>query len=207
MLKNFVEFFFGFQRRLGHIIRFNTRPKTIDETVAAHSYYVGLYSLILAEYLEKKGVKINKEQTMRRALLHDLEECVAGDVMTHVKDDEEINRIYNKLAIFSVETTFEKLPEYIRKFLMSEWHEFNNESSIEDWLVEVADDLSGVIYCKEQCNVGNKYFDIILQNYMYRLKKLVKGSELEDLYYAIEKNINNTNETKLDMHYNEDIDK
>lgn len=203
MLNELTEFLFGFQRRLSHIIRFNTRPRTIDETVASHSFFVTLYSLILAEILEEKGIKIDKLKTVRRALLHDIEECVAGDLMTHLKQDPDVKKVYDKIALYSVQTSLKKLPKKIRNIFLEEWKEFSKGESKEDWIVEVADDLSGIIYCQEQVLVGNKFFKIILQNYLNRFSKLVSGTELDELSEMIEEGISSNVGVNLDMKYNQ----
>lgn len=196
---NIGKFFFGFQRRLNDIIRFNTRPKTINETVAAHSFFVALYVLILAELLEKRKVKINTSVAVRRALLHDIEECVSGDVMLKLKNDPEMKKAYDKIALFSAESALAELPEDIKSNLLQEWRTIEvSPDTTETWLVHVADSLSGVIYAKEQVNVGNKYFEIILDSYLNRLHNLVEKSELEDIYDAILAEINRGEETKLD---------
>jgi len=200
-MNNIIQFLFGFQRRLSNIIRFNTRPRTTDETVAEHSFFVALYVLILAEVLDKKGVKIDKLKAVRRALLHDLEECVAGDVMTHVKDDGALKRAYDKIALVSVNMALDKLPTDIKDFFTNEWIDFNKGESNEDWLVDVADDVSGIVYCKEQMNLGNKYFDIILTDYLSRLGDKVRGTDLEDFHTALLEETKVDSETKLDVKY------
>lgn len=193
-----TQFFVGFQRRLGNIIRFNTRPRTQTETVAAHSFYVALYALILAIIVEERGKKIDHKKTLVRALLHDLEECIAGDVMTKMKQDPDLKDAYDKVSKLAAYTALSGLPENIRMYLFSEWS--NHKEGDEGWLVNVADDLSGVIYCKEQINLGNKYFIQIGEDYLTRIKKKTENTILSDLYDSMKKSFETDSETKLDSY-------
>jgi 5'-deoxynucleotidase YfbR-like HD superfamily hydrolase len=80
---NLKELLVGTPTRLRYVVRFSTCHKVHPENVAEHSYYVALYAMWIAdwvEYNEKLEIELDVEQLLRGAILHDLEEAVSGDV-------------------------------------------------------------------------------------------------------------------------------
>ena len=53
-------------------------PRT--ESVAAHSFGVGVVAMLLVDELASRGVKVNSERVLRMALLHDWAEARIGDM-------------------------------------------------------------------------------------------------------------------------------
>jgi 5'-deoxynucleotidase YfbR-like HD superfamily hydrolase len=182
--KYLYDFALGSSRRLNNLVRYNTRHRTTVENVASHSFYVTLYSLIIADMLMAKGQKLNVQQVLVRALIHDMEECVAGDVLKHVKDDEDMNRAYDKIANMSIDSVLSVLPEGLISMLKKEWENVKDDS-IESWVVNIADNIGGIVYCHEQCTMGNKYFEHIYQDYISRLNRLVDNTILQDIYTVL----------------------
>ena len=86
--KKISKFLFH-ERTLGNVIRFSAKRRLKDETVAEHSFHVALYYMILADLEEKFGNKVDKEKLLKAALLHDLEECMTGDIIFHFKHSNE----------------------------------------------------------------------------------------------------------------------
>jgi len=175
----FYDFLFGSSRRLNNIVRFNTRHRSLSENVASHSYYVALYSLILSKILIQLGEKVNVEKVLTRALLHDIEECVAGDVLKNVKADPEMKKAYNKIAELSAKSVLSPLPPGIKNSLFSEWR--HQLEGTEGWIVDMADELSGITYSREQLQMGNNYFKTIFADYQKRFRDLVENTILQDL--------------------------
>jgi 5'-deoxynucleotidase len=188
-MNNFAKFLFGYHRRLGSIIRFNTRIKFFDENVAAHSYYVTLYTMIICKYLNSIDVnKVNAEKAITIALVHDIEECISGDIMKHVK--LKMKNAYEEMSKFTADRVFKNVPDAIKKSLIEEAYEFEhgtNDSIIEKKIVKIADDICGIIYCKEEVDLGNKYFVKILDDYMKRLKiRCSEFAPFKEMYDSIE---------------------
>ncbi len=52
------EFLDGQVRRLSNIQRYNTTPRISDESVAEHSYFVALTSLVLCDHLIGEGFSV-----------------------------------------------------------------------------------------------------------------------------------------------------
>src|SRR4030095_1433454 len=63
--------------RTGWMLR---RLPSGTESVAAHSFGVSVTAMLLADELNRRGVAVNLEKTMRVALLHDWAEVRVGDL-------------------------------------------------------------------------------------------------------------------------------
>lgn len=177
MLNEFVKFLFGHNRRLNHVIRFSTRLKNYNENVASHSFYVSLYSIILADIAKELGYKINLEKLIKGSLFHDIEECASGDVITLFK--KQMRKAYTKLSEMSILTVLKDLPEKQKKEYSEIWK--NHSNGIEGWIIRIADDLEGLIYCQEQLDLGNSYFIDIRNDYFKRINKSVTNTKLKNL--------------------------
>ena len=47
--------------------------------------------------------------------------------------------------------------------------------------IDVADDVEGIVYSQEQINLGNKYFEEILEKYLEHLNKKIENTELSSI--------------------------
>ncbi len=197
-MKNFGKFVLGFNRRLSNIERFNTRPRIQKESVATHSYFVSLYASLLADYAIKQGQTVDVAKAIKKALLHDIEESVAGDVKKPIK--ALMLDAYNKIADISVKTILEHLPDEVKdEYLDLALHTpETGEGDFESLIVSIADDISGVVYSKEEMNMGNNYFRHVLQDYMKRLRKKCDGTCFEGMYEDLEKELISNNEIFCD---------
>ena len=164
-MKNLVNFLKGSSRRMNFITRFNTRVKTYGEPVSAHSFYVTVYVYIIGNILKKNGYPIDVECAIKKALFHDLEECMAGDILTPFKVLFE--KEYDALCSTSMDTILHDLDEDIKTDIKSHWKDA--KTGFEGTLVNFCDDLAGYIYCDEQIKTGNTYFHDIRDDYFSRL--------------------------------------
>ena len=76
-----VDRLFAFFERLktmSSIQRFGTLPMIQSESVAAHSFNVAIFSLLIADYDET--LQLDRELLLRKALFHDFEETVLSDI-------------------------------------------------------------------------------------------------------------------------------
>ncbi len=194
-VNDFVNFIFGHNRKLNNIIRFSTRLRNFDENVAAHSFYVSLYCIILADILENKGVKVDKEKLLKGALFHDLEECASGDVITTFK--KEMKEAYTKLSRLSIISVFCKLPTELKEEYVKIWEQ--HEKGVEGWILDIADDLEGLVYCQEQIDCGNLFFVDIRNDYFSRIDKNVKDTELSELTMCLKDLLLTENKT-IELH-------
>lgn len=190
----FTNFLFGPNRNLNQIIRFNTRQRSYDETVAAHVYFVSLYSLILADIAISNGQSVDVEKVLRYALLHDMEESSSGDIIRTFK--VKMKEAYKKLSLIAVNRILHKLPSQIKLRYVDTWaimEEHHQGRDIEIQIVNIADELAGIVYCIENECMGNKYFKTIRENYFKNLQAAVKNTPFEMLPKEIEKYISKSN--------------
>jgi 5'-deoxynucleotidase YfbR-like HD superfamily hydrolase len=73
----------GDMRRLSYVDRFASIPVTIKENVAEHSYWVAVYSLMIHRAASPTDFHI--APILSYALVHDLVECVSGDLVRTFK--------------------------------------------------------------------------------------------------------------------------
>lgn len=168
--KKFIEE----EKKLDRVIRFSATTRIKDESVSEHSFHVALYSMILADLEEKifKN-KVDKEKLLKSALLHDLEECLTGDIIydfkhTHKNLTKEIKKISKKFF----EDLMKKLPEKISKEYISLWQTAKDKKKIEGKIIEAADKLEGLIYALNEFTLGNRAFKPVIENYKKQLKAL-----------------------------------
>lgn len=73
----------GDVRRLSHVVRFSSIPVAVSETTAEHSFWVALYAVMI--HLELGGKPEDIGAVVLGAVVHDLPECVTGDVVRTLK--------------------------------------------------------------------------------------------------------------------------
>lgn len=79
--------------RLAAIFRYSTLPTIHRESVAEHTCFVALNSYAIALDLRRRGFKIDIEQVLRSAVVHDIDEALTGDfIRTFKYSDAELTR-------------------------------------------------------------------------------------------------------------------
>lgn len=182
-MSNFARFLIGPHRRISRVIRYATRLRLFDETVAEHSFYVVFYSLILAQILEEKGVPVNKEHVVMKALVHDLDEGVSGDIIRIFR--QKLKGQFEQLNYESMKYILQDLPTTIKMPYLTQWKDKFN--ALEGFIVSVADDISGLVYCKEQLELGNKSFKSIYNSYLKGVLNKIKNTSLSFLKNDLKK--------------------
>jgi 5'-deoxynucleotidase YfbR-like HD superfamily hydrolase len=177
-MDNFIKFLFGSNRRISRVVRFSTRPRLVDEYVSTHSYYVTLYALIISKMLIEKGIKINLESVLTRALVHDLDESVSGDIIRIFR--ERLSDELEELCQEVMKGILKGLPYKIFNYLLEEWNlKFIN---IEGKIVKLCDNIAGWAYCEEQIQMGNKIFIAVSTDYLKRILVDTFNLGVEELY-------------------------
>jgi len=74
----------GDVRRLSAVVRYSSIPISVPENVAEHSYWVSFYAMLIHSVMRPDDHKIIGALALR-ALIHDLAECVTGDVVRTFK--------------------------------------------------------------------------------------------------------------------------
>jgi len=168
--KNFLQE----ERKLDKIVRFSAQMRIKDESVSEHSFHVALYSMILADLEEKifKN-KINQEKILKTALLHDLEECLTGDIIYDFKHtDKKLTKEIKKISQKFFKDLMKKLPEEISREYLTLWSSAKDKKTIEGKIVEAADKLEGLIYALNEFSLGNKEFKKVIKGYEKQLKEI-----------------------------------
>lgn len=163
--------------RLSTLERFNTRPRVSRESVAEHSFFVAIISMILSDYIIEydDSILFCKENVITMALLHDLPELEYSDIPHDVKNKiPELKDLLQKH-----ETNFFK-SEYNRQSYM-----FLTENKIiEAQIVHLADILAVRYYAEREISLGNSYFHSIKNENESRLYEFIESVKDEDLAKA-----------------------
>lgn len=168
-------------RRLNHIRRYSSIPVIRQENVAEHSFWVAFFSKIIGEYAICKFGEdtINIGILLSKALLHDIEESITGDIIRTFK-------YHNKDIAYEI--NFTSL-EIIHKFIQDSFIEEVSEKILRDWehskdatnegkIIKVADMLCSIAYCIEEKKLGNKFMISVMQD----TKKYINKLKEETLY-------------------------
>ena len=141
--------------RVSHVTRYSSQPVILKENVAEHSFYVALYALMVAEYLEDVSIDIGT--LLRRALCHDLDESVTGDFQrkfkySHPELKETISKYGGKFMCAMLED-YEKV---VGDAIYFDWHDAKDDTT-EGQIISVADYLAVVAYIIREHRLGNRY--------------------------------------------------
>lgn len=144
------------------MVRYNPWPKHNTETVAAHSYYTALFTMLLCDELKVSSQV--KAAALKIALLHDLPESITNDITHDAK--KEMPEVCQCLD------EYEK--KYFKKHFPKQYDEMYDES-FEDYriaraIVKAADILSVIQYCDNEVQLGNKAFEPLLEDAHERFK-------------------------------------
>lgn len=164
---------------LCYIERCSNTPHIRSYSVAQHSYYVALYAMLFAD-LENDRVREEGErlfgkkdyyplydtfEVIKKALIHDLEESVTGDILYPVHNE---NIDFKKLLIqvrekCVDEEVFRELPKNIRKYYIRLWRT-SKDGTKEGVLVACMDKFEILMFAIQELDMGNQAFRIIYDN-------------------------------------------
>lgn len=148
--------------RLNSITRYNNSCRLKNESVAAHSFYVAIFTLLLAD-MYKLSTK-DKLDAITMALLHDLPEIEINDI-TH--DTKVKLGLYKMLEEYEDEFYNKNFPEY-RELMLSKGKSKK--------IMDLADILSVKQYALNELQLGNKSERIqqIIADTEVRINELIK---------------------------------
>lgn len=125
------------------------------DNVATHSFYVTLYSRIVADIIKWQGPM---DYVMWQALIHDADETITGDVIgpakKHIVDED-------KAREFIDSQMEEKMPGIIDLSERMEATDVQHDEAIR--IVHVADKLDAVLFLIGQHRMGNKVVDYCIE--------------------------------------------
>ena len=132
------------------------------ESIADHCYRMTLLSMVLADTLVAKGMKLDTEKVMRLSLLHEIAEARIGDipftVLTYIP--EEVKETGERNAVTSMLEKFGSIGKWYQEL----WEEFEKNETIEAKLVRAADKLELMIQVLEYEKLGYQSLNQFWEN-------------------------------------------
>ncbi|XP_045150428.1 5'-deoxynucleotidase HDDC2 isoform X2 [Echinops telfairi] len=129
--------------RTGWVYRNVEKP----ESVSDHMYRMAVMALVT------KDDQLNKDRCVRLALVHDMAECIVGDIAPadNVPKEEKHRREKEALGQLT-----QLLPEDLRKEIYDLWEEYETQSSAEAKYVKQLDLCEMILQASEYEDLENK---------------------------------------------------
>lgn len=144
-------------KRLDYVIRYSSIPALYQESVSQHSFWVVLHSCGLHRVLSRHmNVEANVQelQILRKALIHDVGECVSGDLVRTFKySNPDLTKIINVAEDAMVE---KYLPEGIKAIITSSESPNEQDHKYEKAVVKAADFVSLFHFMNREHARGNR---------------------------------------------------
>jgi len=156
-------------RRLASIERCSNTPHIQNYSVAQHSFFITLYTKMFADLenlqhnLKGYAGKINTHKAIEMAMMHDIEECVTGDLLYPFKHGVGISEDTKKQLSTAInhvidthvnEELFRELPNEIKTAYIRLWSRAKNDG-LEGTLVEAMDKFEILIFALSEMEMGN----------------------------------------------------
>ncbi len=126
--------------KLKLVFRNTTTSPDRKESTAEHSWSAAMITTILMNELKKEFGDIDELKTIKLALIHDIVEIYAGDVMAF---DIEARKEKEKTEKEALQKLMIIYPEFGNQ-LANLWHEFEEKESIEAKIAKAADAICPV---------------------------------------------------------------
>uniref|UniRef100_A0A8B9XBT3 5'-deoxynucleotidase HDDC2 n=1 Tax=Bos mutus grunniens TaxID=30521 RepID=A0A8B9XBT3_BOSMU len=129
--------------RTGWVYRNVQKP----ESVSDHMYRMAVMALVT------KDEHLNKDRCVRLALVHDMAECIVGDIAPadNVPREEKHRREEEAMKQLT-----QLLPEDLQKELYELWEEYETQSSAEAKFVKQLDQCEMILQASEYEDLENK---------------------------------------------------
>lgn len=155
---NLRELLTGGPARLRYVYRYSTARVQHPETVAEHSHFVALYSLLIGKWVQyTQGYDVDMARLLERAIIHDLEEAVSGDFPRPFKySTPELRAMLERASSAAMTQLVNKVTGVctpISARLIETWHDAKDDT-IEGRIVEFADFLGVMSFMMEE-KAGN----------------------------------------------------
>lgn len=179
---NLRELLAGRTSQLRNIVRYSNGPRHHDESVAEHSYYTAFYALVMCEVLRKNKVHVDTNLAIRKAVLHDLDECISGDFVRSFKMSRPgLCEAIETAAASQIPELF--LPILQNDSVMSsslaeEAATGKGKDCLEGQVVAFADFLSVLAYAIQEVDTGNA----AIVRHLVGLTKYLKSFQKLELF-------------------------
>jgi len=137
-------------RSFNDIERWQTYEVTRAETLGEHTTVVCGLSWILASAHDTA----DPQQAVEKALWHDLEESVTGDIPRWVKREDTLSEAIEDTESVAIDRIVDDLPESVGEDLRDVWSSSKDES-IEGQIVRASDLMAAVYYAYQERQRGN----------------------------------------------------
>lgn len=149
---------FNMMSQCDSIKRYSRDKISNPESVLTHVGWCSLFCTVVGNYIESLNeLTINYGLLLKRAILHDIDECGTGDVPRTTK--YSTREVREQLAV--VEKKFIKLIEdqlgLERNSIYEPWSSAKNDSTIEGVLMKYADLMSVVYKIWDEIIISNNY--------------------------------------------------
>lgn len=157
--------------RMAHIARFSSLPVLHKESVAEHSWFVCLFSLAIAKYIEEStGSRVDYSLLLQRAVLHDLDESLSGDFIRPFKYADAILRQHLDRVVS--EGMAKALEGYPGEQQLHYFWKSAKRPDLEGFILSTADLWSVVQFAQREVRLGNSYGHRVLSEAAVWLRQL-----------------------------------
>jgi len=149
--------------RMSYVNRYSSFPANRRENVAEHSWWVAFIAYLVGQDLDtRRGISVNFELLLKRALVHDLSECLSGDVIRSYKhSNPDIAREMKAADEQNMEGLCSNLGQ-IGNSVEGNWLTAK-EDDVEGRIVAFADMAAVAFYCREEDRSGNRAIRPVLK--------------------------------------------
>lgn len=112
------------------------------ESVSDHMYRMGVMTMLL----NSQDGKIDKDRCMKLAVVHDLAECIVGDITPHCGISPEVKEKRERDAMINITKT---LPAKMASEFMELWEEYGKRETTEALLVKDLDRFEMIVQAFE----------------------------------------------------------
>lgn len=148
------------------LTRWSQAHCTKKESVLEHTAFVTMY----AYYLCCKHDIENKEDTLIKAIVHDIDEIVTGDIPHPTKYNNK--RIREEIEIIEQKAAHEISRLLFQNNMYDNWRKAKDLSSDSGCIVAISDCASVIYKIWQEINIGNKSFLKFIPNVKNALNKL-----------------------------------
>uniref|UniRef100_A0ABK0LXT8 5'-deoxynucleotidase HDDC2 n=1 Tax=Rattus norvegicus TaxID=10116 RepID=A0ABK0LXT8_RAT len=149
--------------RTGWVYRNVEKP----ESVSDHMYRMAVMAMVT------RDDRLNKDRCIRLALVHDMAECIVGDIAPADNIPKEEKHRREEEAMKEIT---QLLPEDLRKELYELWEEYETQSSEEARFVKQLDQCEMILQASEYEDMENKpgrlqdFYDSTAENTFFMLQ-------------------------------------
>ena len=166
MSSNFKLFqFFDISMRMSSLKRYSQTHLMKEESVLEHTGFVCLMCYFIGLHLKREGININMGPLLSKAVVHDMDEIITGDIPRPTKYSQGVLGAIREIEAENMEkiATELKLPE-----LYYDWENAKDTGEMEGYIVSLCDSYA-VLYkgYQEVVMFGNK----LMLNNLTTIKK------------------------------------